>query len=319
MKVLVTGAAGFVGSHVAEALARQGHRVIGLDAFTPFYDVALKEQNARAVAAAGAEMVRLDLATDDLSAAVRGVDAVVHLAAQPGLSDWTTFDDYVKNNVVATGKLLAAVHAGARDARFVHVSTSSVYGAEATGDEGTVPAPTSVYGVTKLAAEQLALARHREGSLRVAVLRIFSVYGPRERPDKFYPRLVRAILEGSEITLFEGSEHHTRSFSYAGDIVKGTLAALDRWEIAAGEIFNIGSDIETTTGEGLATVERITGKRARIARLPRRAGDQLRTHANIEKARRLLGYEPSTSLEEGLRAEVAWMEALLAGGRHATT
>ena len=315
MKVLVTGAAGFVGSHVAEALARGGHRVIGLDAFTPFYDVALKEENAAAVVAAGAEMARLDLATDDLSAAVKGADAVVHLAAQPGLSDWTTFDDYVKNNVIATGKLLAAVHAGARDARFVHVSTSSVYGAEATGDEDTVPAPTSVYGVTKLAAEQLALARHREGSLRCTVLRIFSVYGPRERPDKFYPRLVRAILEGTEITLFEGSERHTRSFSYAGDIVKGTLAALDRWEVAAGEIFNIGSDVETTTGEGLATVERITGKRARIARLPRRAGDQLRTHANIEKARRLLGYEPATSLEEGLRAEVRWMESLLASRR----
>lgn len=311
MKVLVTGAAGFVGSHVAEALAKQGHRVIGLDAFTPFYDVALKEENARAVVAAGGEIVRLDLASGDLSGAVQGAEAVIHLAAQPGLSDWTTFDDYVRNNVIATGRLLAAVHAAGNQPRFVHVSTSSVYGAEATGDEATLPAPTSVYGVTKLAAEQLALARHREGSLQCTVLRIFSVYGPRERPDKFYPRLVRAILEGSEITLFEGSERHSRSFSYAGDIVKGTLAALDRWEVASGEIFNIGSDVETTTGEGLAIVERLTGKRARIVRSPRRAGDQLRTHANIEKARRLLGYEPRTSLEEGLRAEIAWMEARL--------
>lgn len=309
MKVLVTGAAGFVGSHVAEALARQGHHVTGLDAFTPFYDLRLKEENARAVEAAGGHIARLDLATGDLSAVVRDAEVILHLAAQPGLSDWTTFDDYVKNNVVATGRLLAAVQAAGTDPRFVHISTSSIYGAEATGDEKTLPAPTSVYGVTKLAAEQLVLARHREGALRACVLRIFSVYGPRERPDKLYPRLIRSILEGTEITLFEGSEKHSRSFSFVGDIVKGTLAVLERWSVAAGEIFNIGSDVESTTGEGLATVERLTGTRARVARLPRRSGDQLRTHANIEKARRLLGYSPSTSLEEGLRAEIEWIRA----------
>lgn len=313
MNVLVTGAAGFVGSHVAEALARSGHRVTGVDAFTDFYDPALKEQNARAVAAAGAEMVRLDLATDDLASVARDTEAVFHLAAQPGLSSETTFDDYVKNNVVATGRLLAAIEAAGRVQRFVHVSTSSVYGAEATGDEGTVPAPTSAYGVTKLAAEQLVLSRHRTGALSACSLRIFSVYGPRERPDKLYPRLVQAILTGREIPLFEGSEAHTRSFSFVGDIVRGTLAAFDRWEVARGQIFNIGSDVETTTGEGLATVERITGKRARIVRLPRRPGDQLRTRANIDKARRLLGYEPATSLEEGLRAEIAWIESQMAG------
>lgn len=309
MKVLVTGAAGFVGSHVAEALARQGHLVTGLDAFTPFYDLRLKEENARAVEAAGGTIARLDLATSDLSAVVRDAEVILHLAAQPGLSDWTTFDDYVKNNVVATGRLLAAVQAAGTDPRFVHISTSSIYGAEATGDEKTLPAPTSVYGVTKLAAEQLVLARHREGALRACVLRIFSVYGPRERPDKLYPRLIRSILSDSEITLFEGSERHSRSFSFVGDIVKGTLAVLERWGVASGEIFNIGSDVESTTGEGLATVERLIGKRARIARLPRRSGDQLRTHANIEKARRLLGYSPSTSLEEGLRAELEWIRS----------
>ena len=309
MKVLVTGAAGFVGSHVAEALARQGHLVTGLDAFTPFYDLRLKEENARAVEAAGGTIARLDLATSDLSAVVRDAEVILHLAAQPGLSDWTTFDDYVKNNVVATGRLLAAVQAAGTDPRFVHISTSSIYGAEATGDEKTLPAPTSVYGVTKLAAEQLVLARHREGALRACVLRIFSVYGPRERPDKLYPRLIRSILSDSEITLFEGSEKHSRSFSFVGDIVKGTLAVLERWAVASGEIFNIGSDVESTTGEGLATVERLIGKRARIARLPRRSGDQLRTHANIEKARRLLGYSPSTSLEEGLRAELEWIRS----------
>ena len=306
MHLLVTGAAGFIGSHLAEALARAGHRVVGLDSFNTFYDPALKEENARAAVAAGAEILRLDLATDDLSEAVRGADAVFHLAAQPGLSSRTTFDDYVRNNLVATGRLLAAVESAGGSARFVNIATSSVYGAEATGDEATLPAPTSVYGVTKLAAEQLVLARHREGAMAACSLRIFSVYGPRERPDKLFARLIRGVLGDGEIALFEGSEHHLRSFSYIGDIVRGITLAFERWDAARGEIFNIGSDVEVTTGEGLRLVERLLGKRARIQRLPKRPGDQLRTHAHIAKARRLLGYAPETSLEEGLRAEIEW-------------
>ncbi len=306
MHLLVTGAAGFIGSHLAEALARAGHRVVGLDSFNAFYDPALKEENARAAVAAGAEILRLDLATDDLSEAVRGADAVFHLAAQPGLSSRTTFDDYVRNNLVATGRLLAAVEAAGGSARFVNIATSSVYGAEATGDEATLPAPTSVYGVTKLAAEQLVLARHREGAMAACSLRIFSVYGPRERPDKLFARLIRGVLDDGEIALFEGSERHLRSFSYIGDIVRGITLAFERWDAARGEIFNIGSDVEVTTGDGLLLVERLLGKRARIQRLPKRPGDQLRTHAHIAKARRLLGYAPETSLEDGLRAEIEW-------------
>lgn len=312
MNLLVTGAAGFIGSHLAEALCRAGHRVVGLDSFNTFYDPALKEENARAVKAAGAEIVRLDLATDDLTEAVRNAEAIFHLAAQPGLSSRTTFEDYVRNNLVATSRLLAAVEAASgregRKAvvRFLNVATSSVYGAEATGDETTLPAPTSVYGVTKLAAEQLVLARHREGAMEACSLRIFSVYGPRERPDKLFPRLIRALLEGREIELFDGSERHHRSFSYIDDVVRGLILALDHWEAARGQIFNIGSDIEITTGEALRTAERLLSKTARIRRLPKRAGDQLRTRANIDKARRLLGYAPETSLEDGLRRTIEW-------------
>lgn len=310
MLVIVTGAAGFVGSHLAVALAQRGHRVVGLDAFNAFYDPALKQENARAAEAAGVAMRRLDLVADELGGALEGAAAVYHLAAQPGLSERTTFDDYVRNNVTATGRLLeAAERAGVP--RFLHVSTSSIYGREATGDETTLPAPTSVYGVTKLAAEQLVMARHREGALAASVLRIFSVYGPRERPDKFYARLIGALLQDQEIPLFEGSEAHTRSYSYVGDIVAGLIAALDRWEAARGEIYNIGSDVETTTGEGLAIVERLTGRSARLKRVPKRAGDQLRTHADIGKARRLLGYAPATSLEEGLGVEIEWFRARL--------
>lgn len=312
MKVVVTGAAGFIGSHLSEALAREGHRVVGVDAFTDFYDLALKEENARAATAAGAEILRLDLASDDLSSAIDGAEVVFHLAAQPGLSARTTFDLYLRNNVIATHRLLEAIAHARISPRFLNIATSSVYGAHATGDETTAPTPTSVYGVTKLAAEQLVLARHREGLLRACSLRIFSVYGPRERPDKLYAKLIRAILEDREIPLHEGSEGHRRSFSYIGDIVRGLLAALDRWDAACGEILNIGSDIETTTGEGLALVERLTGKKARVVRAPKRAGDQLRTCADITRARALLGYAPTTTLEEGLTAEIAWLRNALA-------
>lgn len=311
MKVVVTGAAGFIGSHLSEALARAGHHVVGIDAFTDFYDVRLKEENARAATAAGAKILRLDLATDDLTATMDGAEAVFHLAAQPGLSARTTFDHYVKNNLHATFRLLAAIDHVHATPRFLNIATSSVYGAHATGDETTLPAPTSVYGVTKLAAEQLVLARQREGTLSACSLRIFSVYGPRERPDKFYARLIRSILEDQEIPIHEGSEAHGRSFSFIGDIVRGLLAAFDHWDAARGEILNIGTDVESTTGEGLALVERLTGKPARIVRVPKRAGDQLRTCANIGKARRLLGYAPTTSLEEGLQAEIDWFRAKL--------
>jgi UDP-glucuronate 4-epimerase len=312
MNLLVTGAAGFIGSHLAEALARAGHRVTGLDSFNSFYDPALKEENAREVRAAGVEILRLDLAVDDLAQVVAGADAIFHLAAQPGLSSRTTFDDYVRNNLVATGRLLAAAEAsgaGRRPPRFINIATSSVYGAEATGDEATLPAPTSVYGVTKLAAEQLVLARHREGAMEACSLRIFSVYGPRERPDKLFPRLIRSVLDAREIELFEGSERHLRSFSYIGDIVRGITLAFERWDAARGHVFNIGSDVEVTTGEALHLVERLLGTPARVKRVPKRAGDQLRTHANIAKARGLLGYSPETSFEDGLRAAIEWHRA----------
>ena len=308
MKILVTGAAGFIGSHLAERLAGMGHEVVGLDCFTDYYSRALKDLNAADVRKKGVRILELDLAADDLQEAVKGVQAVFHLAAQPGISDTTPFEAYLKNNIVATRQLVEAVCARSSIECFVNICTSSVYGAFATDPEDVAPKPTSHYGVTKLAAEQLVLSYCRERGMPACSLRIFSVYGERERPEKLYPKLIQSILENKEFPLYEGSERHSRSFTYVGDVVDGLLSALANKERVLGEIINIGSDEEITTGEGIRIVEEILGRKAKMAIKPKRSGDQLRTHANIEKARRLLGYEPKTKPREGLRAEVEWFK-----------
>jgi len=306
MNILVTGAAGFIGSHLAEHLVALGHDVRGLDCFTDYYARALKELNAQQLAASGATFLPLDLAVDDLGEAVRDVEVVYHSAAQPGISAATPFETYVRNNITATYRLVEAVRRLSSLRCLVYISTSSVYGAEATGPETAEPQPTSYYGVTKLAAEQLALAHWREGGLPVCSVRLFSVYGPRERPEKLYPRLIRAILEDHAFPLFEGSEEHLRSYTYVADSVEGMVAVIDSLDRCIGEIFNIGIDAAITTAEGIRIVEEIIGKRARIVAKPRRPGDQVRTQADIAKARRVLGYDPTTPPEEGLAREVEW-------------
>lgn len=313
VNILVTGAAGFIGSHVAERLAGRGHAVVGLDALTDYYDPALKERNIVALRGAGVPVRRLDLATDALDEIVADVEVVFHFAAQPGISATTPFEHYLRNNVVATHRLLEAC-ADRRLACFVNCSTSSVYGAHATDPETAPPKPISYYGVTKLAAEQLVMARWREQRFPACSLRLFSVYGPRERPEKLYPKLIRAILEDRDFPLFAGSLDHSRSFTYVGDVCDAAERLLGHIDRVLGEIVNIGSDREITTRRGIEIVEQIIGRKARLAEHPRRAGDQQRTCADITKARRLLDFEPTTPPEEGLASEVAWMRDLLAAG-----
>lgn len=306
MEILVTGAAGFIGSHVAERLAVLGHRVLGLDCLTDFYARELKMANVAAVTASGVEFHKRNLAVDDLSALVRGVEYVIHLAAQPGLSPTTNFHTYVENNITATHRLMGATEGIPSFRGLLYISTSSVYGADATGNEESVPKPTSLYGVTKLAAEQLVLSHCRDAGYPACALRLFSVYGPRERPEKLYPRLIRSILGGTPFPLYEGSEHHLRSFTFVGDIVEGIIKALMHFPKCRGEIFNLGTESAVTTGEGIKIVEEIIGRPATIERQTRRPGDQLKTHADITKARRVFGYDPGTTLREGLAREVAW-------------
>lgn len=308
MNIVITGIAGFIGTNLAERLLDLGHTVVGIDAFTNYYNPALKELNAADLTAKGATIFPIDLATDDLSAAVDGADFVIHLAGQPGISATTSFDTYLRNNVIATQQLLNVCATLPTLKCFINTATSSIYGAHATDPETVMPKPTSNYGVTKLAAEQLALSRYREVGFPACSIRLFSIYGPRERPDKLFPRLIRGILTDRPFTLFEGSEHHSRSFTFVGDAVEGYVATLQNYESAIGEIFNIGSDQEFTTGEAIQIVEEILDKPAQKVIKPRRPGDQMRTSANIDKARRLLGYQPATSLKDGLTIQAEWFE-----------
>lgn len=306
MNILITGAAGFVGSHLAMRLAEEGHHVLGVDSFNGYYDPAFKHANAEEVEAAGAEIRKLDLADDGLADVMRGVEVVFHAAAQPGISASTPFGTYLHNNVVATQQLLEAARQSDALELFVNISTSSVYGADASGNETTEPRPTSTYGVTKLAAEQLVMAAARDADFPGCSFRLFSVYGPRERPDKLIPILIRSLLERRPLPLFEGSEHHRRSYTYVEDIVDGLVSTLDRPEVCGGQIFNLGNDRDISTGEIIRLAEEIVGREVEVERKPRRSGDQLRTQADIGKASELLGYNPRIESQEGLRRTVAW-------------
>jgi UDP-glucuronate 4-epimerase len=311
VKILVTGAAGFIGSHLAERLLAAGHEVIGIDNFSDYYGRQYKEFNARSVRAAGGQIVEDDLVTADLSPLLAGVQVIYHAAAQPGISSTVSFDTYVRNNLQATYQLLDASIRSDTLQLFVNVATSSVYGFKATEPESSAPEPASYYGVTKLAAEQLVLSYQRERGFPACSLRLYSVYGERERPDKLYPRLIRSIIQDVPFPLFEGSRDHSRSFTYVGDIVDGFMAVLDHQAACIGQAINIGTDKEMTTGQAIDIVESILGKAARYELKPRRDGDQLRTRANIDKARRLLGFEPRTTFEEGIQNEIAWLHELV--------
>ena len=312
MQIVVTGAAGFVGSHLCERLASLEHNVVGVDAFSDYYPVWMKRRNACELADAGVRIEQLDLACDKLEGAIAGAELVFHLAAQPGLAARVPPDAYVRNNIVATRALLEACARSKRRPFLVNISTSSVYGRRATAAETAVPAPISYYGATKLAAEQLALAYWRERRLPVCSMRLFSVYGPRERPEKLYMKLISSILQGEDFPLYDGSQDHKRAYTFVQDAVAGLLAVLDHPDQCAGEIFNIGSDTETTTRRGIEIVEKILGEKVRLKVLPPRPGDQTHTRANIDKARAMLGFAPNTALEYGLNTQITWCKKLLA-------
>jgi len=309
MKVLVTGAAGFIGSHTAERLKKMGHEVQAIDNFSPYYDIELKKRNAKELALQGIAVQTVDLRHDDLSSVIKeGVDFIFHFAAQPGISATSSFEDYFSNNFFGTQKLLDLFETFTKKPFFVNIATSSIYGLQATMTEDEAPKPASWYGVTKLAAEQLVLAYSRRGLQQGTSLRLYSVYGPRERPDKLYTRLIDCGFNRKPFPLYEGSEKHLRSFTYVGDIVDGIVSVMDHKAACDGEIFNLGTEEENTTATGIKTVEELLDTNIIVEAHPPRPGDQSRTCANIDKARRVLGYNPTTSLKAGLKEQIAWFE-----------
>jgi len=307
MKILVTGIAGFIGSHTAERLLDLGHQVIGVDNFNDYYDVNLKRMNAKAVEAKGAEILHLDLRLENLDELLPlDVEYVFHFAAQPGISASSSFEDYFTNNVIATKNLVDYGLQCDQLKLFVNIATSSIYGLQATFPENIAPKPASHYGVTKLAAEQLVLQKSRENEMPSCSLRLFSVIGPRERPEKMYTKLIACGLNDDAFPLYEGSKSHLRSFTYVGDIVDGIVSVLNNVEVIDGEILNLGTEVEHTTQEGIEAVETVLKKQIAMNVIPKRAGDQLRTKANIDKARKLLDYNPQTTLLESVTHQVNW-------------
>jgi UDP-glucuronate 4-epimerase len=305
MKYLVTGAAGFIGSQLAEALVADGHDVVGVDCFTDYYDVGAKERNA-----GGLDVRRLDLADDALE--LTGVDGVFHLAGQPGVRSFgEAFPLYVRRNVLATQRVFEAC--AAAGVRVVFASSSSVYGdAESyPTPEGAQPRPLSPYGVTKLACEHLAHAYAQSFSLDVVVLRYFTVYGPRQRPDMFFRRVCERLLDGGEFEIF-GSGEQSRSFTYVGDVVDATCAAMER--APSGETYNVGGGDESTMLAAIALLEEVSGRSLAVRRTEVARGDMLRTSADISRIREQLGWQPRTSLRDGLQAEWSWCSARVAAG-----
>ena len=309
--VVVTGAAGFIGSHLCERLLAEGNTVLGIDAFIPYYPRPLKERNlAGLLAHPGFTFVEVDLRTGDLASLLAGADTVFHTAAMAGLlKSWQQFEDYMTCNVLATQRLLAAAVA-ANVGHFLHCSTSSVYGRFATGDEHAPLAPVSPYGITKLAAEQLCRAYGEKDGLRFTILRLFSVYGPRQRPDMGYNIFIRKLLAGETI-IVDGDGADSRSNTYIADCVEGLLLAASQPDKSIGETFNIGGGEEVNVNQVLHMLEELIGRPAQVGHGPPRPGDQRRTVADITKARTVLGYDPRTRFVDGLAAQVAWQRAQL--------
>jgi len=308
-RVLLTGGAGFIGSHVAERLLARGDRVVVLDNFNDFYDPALKRRNAAALEKAGAEVVTGDIRDRDRVRELfeRGrFDALVHLAAlagvRPSVEDPLAYADV---NVQGTLILLEELRKRPQT-RFVFASSSSVYGANERvpfREDDDIHHPVSPYAATKRAGELLCYTHHHLYGIPTSCLRFFTVYGPRQRPEMAIAKFVRAVLAGKPIP-FYGDGTTRRDYTYIDDIVQGVVAALDR--CAGYEIYNLGESETTSLSELVEQIGAVCGRAAVLDRQPLQPGDVLITFADVSKARAQLGYQPTTPVAEGLRRYVAW-------------
>jgi UDP-glucose 4-epimerase len=308
---LITGVAGFIGSHLAESCLARGWKVTGIDAFTSYYDEALKRRNVgTALKHEAFTLIEADLLTIDLAPILQEVDVVFHLAAQPGVRiSWDQFDVYTRLNVLATQRLLHA----ARDAsleKFVLASSSSIYGdAESLPTpEDVVARPVSPYGVTKAATEQLAQVYWRNFHVPTVSLRYFTVYGPRQRPDMGFHRLVACALADQTFDVY-GDGEQTRDFTFVADAVAGTLAAADRG--TPGTAYNIGGGSRRSLNSVLEMLGELLDRPVDRVYLDAQAGDARDTASDITLAHRDLGYQPAANFCSGLQAQLEWQRELM--------
>jgi nucleoside-diphosphate-sugar epimerase len=310
-RYLVTGCAGFIGSHVVEALLHRGHEVLGVDTFTDYYERSIKESNLETAQRESAfSIVEADLARDSVAPLFSGIDGLFHLAAQPGVrGSWgDTFSVYLRDNILVTQRLFEA--AARSGVRIVLASTSSVYGnAESyPTHEEMLPRPVSPYGVTKLACESLARTYAECFGLETIVLRYFTVYGPRQRPDMAFARIISALLSEKPFHVY-GTGEQSRDFTYVADAVEATVAAMEGGY--AGRIYNVGGGSETTLRDVIALLERLAGTHLDVRYEPAAVGDVRRTAADTTLIRSELDWRPQTALADGLGQQLAAARGVL--------
>ena len=310
-RYLVTGCAGFIGSHVVEALLHRGHEVLGVDTFTDYYERSVKESNLETAQRESAfSIVEADLAGDSVAPLFSGIDGLFHLAAQPGVrGSWgDTFSVYLRDNILVTQRLFEA--AARSGVRIVLASTSSVYGnAESyPTHEEMLPRPVSPYGVTKLACESLARTYAECFALETIVLRYFTVYGPRQRPDMAFARIISALLSEKPFHVY-GTGEQSRDFTYVADAVEATVAAMEGGY--PGRIYNVGGGSETTLRDVIALLERLAGTHLDVRYEPAAVGDVRRTAADTTLIRSELDWRPQTALADGLGQQLAAARGVL--------
>ena len=315
-KVLVTGCAGFIGSHICERLISLGYKVMGIDAFTNYYSTELKRYNLTKLLGNDCfNLLEQDLSqvsVDYLSNIVRKVDYIIHEAAQPGVRySWgSSFTSYVTHNIIATQNLLEATVKANNIKRLVYASSSSVYGNQLKIPlrEDMYPKPYSPYGVTKLTAELLCLTYFENHNIPVVNLRYFTVYGPRQRPDMAFHKFIKNMFNNQPIEIY-GDGTQMRDFTYVDDVVDATIKAMESND-AVGETINIGSSNPVKLNDVIKLLGDIIGTEPRILYKKRQMGDVNVTFADIRKAKDILYWTPKTSLKNGLERQVEWMREI---------
>ena len=312
-KIIVTGAAGFIGSHLAEHLLQQGREVIGIDNFNDYYDPVLKRKNINYLKDyPGFQLIEGDIQFLEWHLLLEDVGIIYHQAAQAGVrASWgQNFPTYVERNINATQTILEAAKYAKSLKKFIFASTSSIYGDAETlpTHEGVCPQPISPYGITKLAAEQLCSLYYKNFGIPFVGLRYFSVYGPRQRPDMGFHKFFKAILESNPITIY-GDGQQSRDFTFVGDIISANLAAATIPE-AVGQVFNIGGGSRVSLSEVLKTMEEIVGTTIKKNYVKTAMGDARHTSADVSKAKQILNYKPKIPLVDGLTQEWNWIQSL---------